>query len=854
MLVNSGMTDKTVIYDEDMKINIADTSIEADYLQKMPVLKATGKNLFGGSLIATSDARRFELKGLELVEGEKYALSYNCSKDGAKTHQLQYMTNSTANPTYLSAATTNTSEHKLYFTVPKDLARLFIYTNDWNSSLEHFSNVQIEQGIQTTSYEPFKSNILSTNEEVHLCRFDDVQDELNLSTGELTKRIANIVLDGTEDWIADEARFRLYRDDIIPNKWSNGLSNHFIGNRGQLATSTDYDNYFAVNGYGLLLLVRDVDLFPNPREQLNEFKSWLSERRAQGNPVVLQYYLSQEVTKTVGISIVDQDDKPTNNLHTFDTITHINTYAQGGGLIPFVNIPENISYDTGNMLKPNTTYTLQINRKESNYPFVTVVGDKEIEVQGNKAVFTTLSTISDTNIKFYGKNNIISKVQLIEGDHSNVDIPYFEGMQSVKMPVLTTTGKNLNPTRIEPSGLYDSTGTNNNDSSHCRTDDFINVTPNQVLTVSSDQQINRIFGYDADGNYLGISNGGNILIYVYPNKKEHTFTVPNNCYKIKITSFVNTTTYFQLEEGAIATPYEPYKSNILSASEDVTLRGIDDVKDTLNCLTGEVTERIGEIVLDGSENWTLYSNGTQDNVIPFMMNNLDNKRYGVAICDKLKYFKILTQGNGSNEEGFISGTTGSGITVYISKDKASDIKTFKQWLSENPVTVQYQLATESIKTVDLSIIDQNGKEIDNIHTFDNLTHINTNSNGLIPYVDIKKEVSYESVLKPSTTYTLNFNQVNIGDEDLVINVGGTEVVYDGSENMTITTPSELLNNTISFYGKNHIVNNLVIVEGEEKINIYGYFTGMTNYKKESDKKSILIINNCPFVFGKGGRK
>ena len=25
----------------------------------------------------------------------------------------------------------------------------------------------------------------------------------------------------------------------------------------------------------------------------------------------------------------------------------------------------------------------------------------------------------------------------------NWDIPYFEGMQSVKMPVLTTTGKNL---------------------------------------------------------------------------------------------------------------------------------------------------------------------------------------------------------------------------------------------------------------------------------------------------------------------------------------------------------------------------------------------------------------------------
>ena len=39
----------------------------------------------------------------------------------------------------------------------------------------------------------------------------------------------------------------------------------------------------------------------------------------------------------------------------------------------------------------------------------------------------------------------IDKFMIIEGDYTNVDIPYFEGMQSVKMPVLTTIGKNLLP-------------------------------------------------------------------------------------------------------------------------------------------------------------------------------------------------------------------------------------------------------------------------------------------------------------------------------------------------------------------------------------------------------------------------
>ena len=32
---------------------------------------------------------------------------------------------------------------------------------------------------------------------------------------------------------------------------------------------------------------------------------------------------------------------------------------------------------------------------------------------------------------------------ILIGDYTNVDTPYFEGMQSVRMPVLTTVGKNL---------------------------------------------------------------------------------------------------------------------------------------------------------------------------------------------------------------------------------------------------------------------------------------------------------------------------------------------------------------------------------------------------------------------------
>ena len=40
--------------------------------------------------------------------------------------------------------------------------------------------------------------------------------------------------------------------------------------------------------------------------------------------------------------------------------------------------------------------------------------------------------------------------------------------------------------------------------------------------------------------------------------------------------------------------YEPYKSNILTVNEDVTLRSNGDICDELNLLTGQLTQRIGE--------------------------------------------------------------------------------------------------------------------------------------------------------------------------------------------------------------------------------------------------------------------
>ena len=105
---------------------------------------------------------------------------------------------------------------------------------------------------------------------------------------------------------------------------------------------------------------------------------------------------------------------------------------------------------------------------------------------------------------------------------------------------------------------------------------------------------------------------GSITFRYYNDKKEYIGTNKTNEAKyvrLRQTnqngSLNSDDILFQLEEGSIATTYEPFKSNILSVNEPIELRGIGNVQDTLDCLTGEVTQRIGEIVLDGSENWRI---------------------------------------------------------------------------------------------------------------------------------------------------------------------------------------------------------------------------------------------------------
>ena len=301
---------------------------------------------------------------------------------------------------------------------------------------------------------------------------------------------------------------------------------------------------------------------------------------------------------------------------------------------------------------------------------------------------------------------------------------------SCKMPVLTTTGKNLfDKGKLEKGDLNPTTGENTPKDERCRTSDFIQVKGGSKITLSkSTNEWFRVFGYDNNKNFLSD--------VINKQSSSETFAIPSNVCFIKIkfdyTLDMAMVDNIQLEVGDKATSYEPYKSNILTTNEEVELRGIGDVKDTLDCLTGEVVERVGEIVLDGSDDENWLEVDRDENSVPFFQSIIKGRKGNdKLICDKLIVRKDIA-GDKIAVSTTVYGIMGTASGPIRIKNGATSLTEFKQRLSQNPITVQYELATESIKTVELLAQNQDGKTLSVIKPIEGTMQLSTSSDTIKP--------------------------------------------------------------------------------------------------------------------------
>ena len=215
--------------------------------------------------------------------------------------------------------------------------------------------------------------------------------------------------------------------------------------------------------------------------------------------------------------------------------------------------------------------------------------------------------------------------------------------------------------------------------------------------------------------------------------------------------------------------YDWSQFHMYELDSTINLRSLPNgVKDELNLLTGEYIQRVGEVVLDGSEDegWNLNtcSNDVEKRFtisISDMKIETNESNSNHLLCNKyntVSFKELYTQ----NKNGIASWNYGATISI---KNGMTDLATFKQHLQQNPVTVQYELA-EPITS-----------------------HVRLVSNNQEREVGVKLPNGVCNTYNPSTGIT-------------TVRVGFIE--FDGSEDWTaVTTDGELqqaVNGAIHMYG------------------------------------------------------
>lgn len=196
----------------------------------------------------------------------------------------------------------------------------------------------------------------------------------------------------------------------------------------------------------------------------------------------------------------------------------------------------------------------------------------------------------------------------------------------------------------------------------------------------------------------------------------------------------------QLELGSTATPYEPYS--------EVVLRGIGDVKDTLDGNTGELTQRIGEVVLDGSVTPSSINTSKNNTIEVNFGRQTDMKIASRLMCDKLPNAEPYN----TDIEGICCHVLNGNFHFNILKSKIENHtkQGVVDYLSQNPITVQYELEEPIVKTVGLSITDQDGQPT-KLSTFNDITHVSIEAEDLLPTVDLEVPTKIEETLSTLPT-------------------------------------------------------------------------------------------------------
>ena len=363
--------------------------------------------------------------------------------------------------------------------------------------------------------------------------------------------------------------------------------------------------------------------------------------------------------------------------NTTPTTTPNTVYCNNDGYIT-VNAKEGtytnafISKDYCN-LKPNTKYTLIIEVVENTLSGGFLVGEEYrsdictrfdfILSAKQTGIFKIVSTTKDgedfTNGQYalrsfaFNTNNLDGekikyRVFILEGDYSNVEVNYFEGLQSsfeektneqgkYEIEILShnknlfkvvTTSKKVHSSGItviwnKEEQSFTLNGTTSNDFYMYGEDNVNSVNPYWIDCKKTDEKISVSVqhegGYNINNNddeilYLGFANGtygrlyGSSGKFIMTQNGILTSDVEKPWMRIKGgTTFNNFKVKIQFEKSNNVTSYAPYTSNKIKVLINEPLRSGVTKKDNLCVIDNKlyIERNTKQLIFDGSRNWLI---------------------------------------------------------------------------------------------------------------------------------------------------------------------------------------------------------------------------------------------------------
>lgn len=393
-------------------------------------------------------------------------------------------------------------------------------------------------------------------------------------------------------------------------------------------------------------------------------------------------------------------------------------------------------------------------------------------------------------------NNFTFSIQFEEGTQATAYEPYYDGYKisgkscgknlfDVNLcPTPPNNGLNFNKDNGElfvtgnSTAIYDIYLVNNNDIT-LKLKKYINSLPiGTILTLSNNLGLPNYFGYkDESGKISYVANK-----YTTKLNEEVAF-----CF-VRIAegqNFDNTQIKIQLEESTTTTPYEPYQESTYSIHSPIPLRSLPNgVCDVYDFESGAVIQRVGKVVLDGSENWstsTMSSDGFKRYYLELFPHQVrrDGTKSMCSINDKV--FNRITEHHGGYEYLFVQSSYEVMCVYYqVLESKAGSVADFKLWLQANPTTVYYELEEPIIHYLTPS----------QLKSFDGTTHV-ISENTLIPTTTTKILTStYANVSNVnSTAYSLRRGVNDVAETSAIINE--TDVEQDDVLDITMCAIDEL---------------------------------------------------------------